>query len=124
MQARLETDERKEFTYCAYRPDAATALGGVALALLLVGQAVAAFASRCFCCGAALRPGGARACALVLFLSSWYYYYFPADPNLLSPARARHLDFPREADTEGPRADSFCFGGAFGGLFISSVAQI
>ncbi|CAL4934151.1 unnamed protein product [Urochloa decumbens] len=69
--ARLETDERKEWTYCAYRPDAATALGGVALALLLVGQAVAAFASRCFCCGAALRPGGARACALVLFLSSW-----------------------------------------------------
>jgi len=113
-QARLETDERKEFTYCAYRPDAATALGGVALALLLVGQAVAAFASRCFCCGAALRPGGARSCALVLFLSSWYYYYLPADPNLLphllSPARARHLDldFPREADTVGPGADSFC----------------
>ncbi|RCV42316.1 hypothetical protein SETIT_9G206400v2 [Setaria italica] len=69
--ARLETDERKEWTYCVYRPDAATALGGVALALLLVGQAVAVFASRCFCCGAALRPGGARACALILFLSSW-----------------------------------------------------
>nr|TKV93119.1 hypothetical protein SEVIR_9G205000v2 [Setaria viridis] len=81
--ARLETDERKEWTYCVYRPDAATALGGVALALLLVGQAVAVFASRCFCCGAALRPGGARACALVLFLSSWYYHFFPADPNLL-----------------------------------------
>ncbi|RLN41119.1 uncharacterized protein C2845_PM01G38360 [Panicum miliaceum] len=36
-------------------------------------SAVAAFASRCFCCGAALRPGDSRACALVLFLSSWYY---------------------------------------------------
>lgn len=76
-------DERQEWTYCVYRADASTALGGVALALLLVGQVVAAVASRCFCCGSALRPGGGRACALVLFLSSWYCYFFPADPNLL-----------------------------------------
>jgi len=73
LQARLETDARQEWTYCVYRTDAATALGGAALALLFVGQAVAAAASRCFCCGSALRPGGARACALVLFLSSWYH---------------------------------------------------
>ncbi|XP_066374010.1 uncharacterized protein [Miscanthus floridulus] len=69
--ARLETDAQQEWTYCVYRTDAATALGGAALALLFVGQAVAAAASRCFCCGSALRPGGSRACALVLFLSSW-----------------------------------------------------
>ncbi|ONM05439.1 hypothetical protein ZEAMMB73_Zm00001d032582 [Zea mays] len=71
--ARLETDERQEWTYCVYRTDAATALGGAALALVFVGQAVAAAASRCFCCGSVLRPGGARACALVLFISSWYH---------------------------------------------------
>jgi hypothetical protein len=56
-----------------YRIDAATVLGGTTLALLLVGQAVAAISSRCFCCGSALWPGGALACMLVLFLSSWYH---------------------------------------------------
>jgi hypothetical protein len=56
-----------------YRIDAATALGGTALALLLMGQAVDAISSRCFCCGSALWPGGALACMLVLFLSSWYH---------------------------------------------------
>jgi hypothetical protein len=111
-QARLETDERKEWTYCVYNLDAATGLGAVALALLFVGQAVAAFASRCFCCGAALRPGGSRACALVLFLSSWYYHFFPRrsqspPPSLVSPARSRHLDFPREADARGPHPVTF-----------------
>ncbi|WVZ59469.1 hypothetical protein U9M48_009603 [Paspalum notatum var. saurae] len=71
--ASVETDARQEWTYCVYHPDAATTLGGSALALLLVGQAVAAVASRCFCGGPALRPGGARACALVLYLSSCLY---------------------------------------------------
>jgi hypothetical protein len=70
-QASLETDARNEWTYCRYHPDASTGMGGAALALLLAGQVVAAAASRCFCCGAALRPGGARGCALMLFLSSW-----------------------------------------------------
>ena len=111
-QARLETDARQEWTYCVYRTDAATALGGAALALLLVGQAVSAIASRCFCCGsAALRPGGARACALVLFLSSWYHRFFPRrsqsspvlrPPPNSSPCSARHLDFPRDADARAP----------------------
>jgi hypothetical protein len=40
--------------YCI---DAATTLGGT----MLVGQAVAAISSRCFCCGSALLPGGALA---------------------------------------------------------------
>jgi hypothetical protein len=58
-------------------------MGGAALALLLVGQVVAAVASRCFCCGAALRPGGARGCALMLFLSSWLV--LSIHPQFLSP---------------------------------------
>nr|BAK02743.1 predicted protein [Hordeum vulgare subsp. vulgare] len=83
--ASLETDARKEWTYCVYRPDAATGMAGAALALLLVGQAVAAAASRCFCCGAALRPGGARGCALMLFLSSWFVpKSIPSPTSLLS----------------------------------------
>nr|CAB3494303.1 unnamed protein product [Digitaria exilis] len=109
--ASLETDAAQDWRYCVYRPGAATALGAVALVLLLVGQAVAAFASRCFCCGAALRPGGARACALVLFLSSWYYQSTTSSPPIpisLSrspPAPACHIDFPK-ADARGPHAAS------------------
>ena len=72
-QARLETDERQEWTCRVYRSDAAMALGSTTLALLLMGQVVATIFSRCFCCGAMLRPGGAQACALILFLSSWYH---------------------------------------------------
>lgn len=83
--ASLETDARKEWTYCVYRPDAATWLGGAALVLLLVGQAVTAAASRCFCCGAALRPSGTRGCALMLFLSSWFVP--KSDPHI-SPSPA------------------------------------
>lgn len=29
-------------------------------------------ASRCFCCGKPLSPGGSRACAVVLFIICWY----------------------------------------------------
>ncbi|KAF8672415.1 hypothetical protein HU200_049626 [Digitaria exilis] len=111
LKASLETDAAQDWRYCVYRPGAATALGAVALVLLLVGQAVAAFASRCFCCGAALRPGGARACALVLFLSSWYYQSTTSPPPIpisLSrspPAPACHIDFPK-ADARGPHAAS------------------
>lgn len=107
----METDARQEWTYCVYRPDAATGLGAAALALLLVGQAVAAVSSRCFCCGAALRPGGARACALILFLSSWYQLRSPLPlPHPLHDsalAAAAALTSPREADARAPRVVRF-----------------
>ncbi|XP_062201353.1 uncharacterized protein LOC133903891 isoform X1 [Phragmites australis] len=117
--ARLETDVRREWTYCAYRPDAATGLGGAALALLFVGQAVAAVASRCFCCGAALRPGGARACALILFLSSWLTFII-AEACLLAGlvqsayhTRYRTVFFENPPDCETVRRGTFGAGAAF-----------
>ncbi|CAD6213065.1 unnamed protein product [Miscanthus lutarioriparius] len=117
--ARLETDARQEWTYCVYRTDAATALGGTALALLLVGQAVAAIASRCFCCGSALRPGGARACALVLFLSSWVTFVI-AEACLLAGLLQsayhtgyRTVFFQNPPDCETVRRGTFGAGAAF-----------
>ncbi|KAF0930729.1 hypothetical protein E2562_034922 [Oryza meyeriana var. granulata] len=117
--ARLETDERREWTYCVYRPDAATGLGAAALALLLVGQAVAAVSSRCFCCGAALRPGGSRACALILFLSSWLTFII-AESCLLAGlvqsayhTRYRTVFFENPPDCEMVRRGTFGAGAAF-----------
>ncbi|KAF6154520.1 hypothetical protein GIB67_028412 [Kingdonia uniflora] len=32
-------------------------------------------ASKCFCCGKALRPGGSRAWAIVLFITCWVAFF-------------------------------------------------
>ncbi|CAM0901733.1 unnamed protein product [Alopecurus aequalis] len=59
--------------YCVYRTDAdaSTWYGVAALALLLLGQALAMAASRCFCCGRALSPGRWRTFSGVCFVLCW-----------------------------------------------------
>ncbi|KAM3298909.1 hypothetical protein ACQJBY_040413 [Aegilops geniculata] len=57
--------------YCVYDTDASTWYGVSALALLLVGQAVAMAASRCFCCGRALSPGRWRFFSGLFFVLCW-----------------------------------------------------
>ncbi|XP_010935621.1 uncharacterized protein [Elaeis guineensis] len=69
--ATVMIDPKKQYTYCAYDSDIATGYGVGALILLLASQVVIMAASKCFCCGRSLRPGGARACAIILFLLSW-----------------------------------------------------
>nr|CAB3499264.1 unnamed protein product [Digitaria exilis] len=119
LKASLETDAAQDWRYCVYRPGAATALGAVALVLLLVGQAVAAFASRCFCCGAALRPGGARACALVLFLSSWVTFIIAEACLLAGLVQSayhtgyRKVFFQNPPDCDAVRRGTFGAGAAF-----------
>ncbi|KAM0906843.1 hypothetical protein ACQ4PT_016537 [Festuca glaucescens] len=117
--ASLETDARNEWTYCRYHPDASTGMGGAALALLLVGQVVAAVASRCFCCGAALRPGGARGCALMLFLSSWLTFLIAEVCLLAGLVQSayhtgyRKVIFENPPDCETVRRGTFAAGAAF-----------
>ncbi|KAG0498653.1 hypothetical protein HPP92_002965 [Vanilla planifolia] len=69
--ARVVPDSEKNYTYCVYDSDIATGYGVGSLLFLMAGQAIATVGSKCFCCGRALRPGGPRACALLLFLFSW-----------------------------------------------------
>uniref|UniRef100_M8C4N5 Uncharacterized protein n=1 Tax=Aegilops tauschii TaxID=37682 RepID=M8C4N5_AEGTA len=69
-QATVTPDLAKEYDYCFYDSDVATGYGVGALLLLVAAQAVVMLASRCFCCGRGLKPGGSRACALMLFLFS------------------------------------------------------
>ncbi|OQU91983.1 hypothetical protein SORBI_3001G269650, partial [Sorghum bicolor] len=58
----------KEYDFCVYDSNIATGYDVGTLLLLAVGQVVLMVASRCFCCGRGLKPGGSRACALILFL--------------------------------------------------------
>ena len=70
-KATVTPDLAKEYDYCVYDSDVATGYGVGALLLLTAAQVVVMLASRCFCCGRGLKPGGSRACALMLFLFSW-----------------------------------------------------
>uniref|UniRef100_A0A453G8Q6 CASP-like protein n=1 Tax=Aegilops tauschii subsp. strangulata TaxID=200361 RepID=A0A453G8Q6_AEGTS len=65
-KATVTPDLAKEYDYCFYDSDVATGYGVGALLLLVAAQAVVMLASRCFCCGRGLKPGGSRACALML----------------------------------------------------------
>jgi hypothetical protein len=69
--ATVVPDSEQNYAHCVYDSDVATGYGAGALLLLAVAQAVLMAASRCFCCGRGLKPGGSRACALILFLFLW-----------------------------------------------------
>uniref|UniRef100_A0A5B7BCJ5 Fiber protein Fb34 n=1 Tax=Davidia involucrata TaxID=16924 RepID=A0A5B7BCJ5_DAVIN len=58
-------------TYCVYESDIATGLGVGSLLFLIASQLLIMVASRCMCCGRALRPGSSRAWAIVLFITCW-----------------------------------------------------
>lgn len=69
--ANVVTDSEKNYTYCVYDSDIATGYGVGAFLFLMAGQILVMAVSKCFCCGRGLRPGGSRACALILFLLCW-----------------------------------------------------
>ena len=72
LQAKIVQDAGMDYNYCSYNKDISTGYGIGAFFCLLASQAIVMAASRCFCCGKALTPGGSRACALILFIVCWY----------------------------------------------------
>ncbi|KAF3783068.1 hypothetical protein EJ110_NYTH32825 [Nymphaea thermarum] len=70
--AQIVSDPTGSYTYCAYGSDIATGYGVGALLVLMASQALVMAASSCFCCGKGLRPSGARACAMILFIICWW----------------------------------------------------
>ncbi|KAL5198572.1 hypothetical protein ABZP36_002084 [Zizania latifolia] len=70
-KATVTPDSAKDYDYCIYDSDISTGYGVGALLLLAAAQVVVMLASKCFCCGRGLKPGGSRACALLLFLFAW-----------------------------------------------------
>lgn len=58
--------------FCAYDSDIATGLGVGSILVLFASQVIVMVATRCLCCGKALRPSGSRAWAITLFITCWY----------------------------------------------------
>eukprot|EP00252_Welwitschia_mirabilis_P024624 TRINITY_DN735_c0_g1_i2.p1 TRINITY_DN735_c0_g1~~TRINITY_DN735_c0_g1_i2.p1 ORF type:complete len:105 (+),score=3.72 TRINITY_DN735_c0_g1_i2:202-516(+) len=58
-------------SYCVYNSDIATGYGVGAFLFLFVAQCLLMGVTRCLCGGSSLTPGGARAKAIIYFLSSW-----------------------------------------------------
>ncbi|XP_031250801.1 uncharacterized protein LOC116108714 [Pistacia vera] len=63
------------YTYCKYDKDISTGLGAGSFLFLLASQILIMVASRCLCCGKAMRPSGARAWAIVLFITCWVFFF-------------------------------------------------
>ncbi|KAM7492607.1 hypothetical protein LguiA_035528 [Lonicera macranthoides] len=81
--ANVKNDTELNYNYCVYDSDISTGFGAGSFFFLLASQILVMVASRCFCCGKALRPGGSRACAIILFLICWVTF-FVAEACLLA----------------------------------------
>ncbi|XP_058083427.1 uncharacterized protein LOC131231299 [Magnolia sinica] len=69
--AKVVPDSEQNYDYCVYDSDIATGLGVGSFLFLLASQAIIMIASKCFCCGRGLKPGGSRALAIILFIICW-----------------------------------------------------
>ncbi|WCJ26990.1 hypothetical protein M5689_008766 [Euphorbia peplus] len=64
-----------DYSFCQYDSDIATGFGVGAILFLLASQLLIMAASRCLCCGKAMSPSGSRACAIVLFIVCWVFFF-------------------------------------------------
>ncbi|CAA6655691.1 unnamed protein product [Spirodela intermedia] len=119
------TDNQKEYTYCVYNSDISTGLGVGAFLFLLLSQLILMVASRCHCCGRALRAGGPRACSLILFLLCWLTFII-AEACLLagSVRNAYHTRYRTIFGAEPPSCETlrkgvFAAGAAF--VFFTTI---
>ncbi|EOY28321.1 hypothetical protein QUC31_012974 [Theobroma cacao] len=74
-------------SYCVYDKDIATGLGVGSFLFLLLSQILIMVASRCLCCGKAMRPSGSRAWAIVLFITCWVFFFIAEVCLLLGSVR-------------------------------------
>ncbi|KAL5538698.1 hypothetical protein UlMin_044285 [Ulmus minor] len=122
------TDQEKNYEYCAYGTDIATGYGVGAFLFLLLSQVIVMGASRCFCCGKSLSPGGSRAWAIVLFIICWLFFFI-AEACLLagSVRNAYHTKYVRMYLMDNPptcevvRKGVFAAGAAF--VFFTAIVS-
>ncbi|KAK4398398.1 hypothetical protein Sango_1315300 [Sesamum angolense] len=120
-----KADMDGNYNYCVYDSDIATGYGVGALLFLLASQLLIMFASRCFCCGTPLKPGGSRACAVLLFIFCWVTFFI-AEVCLLAGSvrnayhtkyRTRFFENPPSCETV--RKGVFAAGAAF--VFFTGI---
>ncbi|MED6169160.1 hypothetical protein PIB30_018878 [Stylosanthes scabra] len=125
--ARIVQDREVNYNYCVYDSDIATGYGVGAFLFLMVSQVLIMVASRCFCCGKALSPSGSRACAVILFIICWVFFFI-AEVCLLagSVENAYHTKY-RTLFVENPpscetvRKGVFAAGAAF--IFFTALVS-
>ncbi|XP_030443520.1 uncharacterized protein LOC115665834 [Syzygium oleosum] len=73
--AKIVQDSEVQYNYCVYDSDISTGFGVGAFLFLMLSQVIIMAASRCFCCGKPLSPGGSRAWAVILFITCWVFFF-------------------------------------------------
>ncbi|CAI9088551.1 OLC1v1022902C1 [Oldenlandia corymbosa var. corymbosa] len=124
--ATTKPDSEKYYDYCVYDSDIATGYGLGAFFMLMLSQVIIMFASKCFCCGKALKPGGSRACAVLLLIICWVFFLI-AEACLLagSVRNAYHTKYRTMFNVEDPpscetvRKGVFAAGAAF--VFLTAI---
>nr|AGV54747.1 fiber protein Fb34 [Phaseolus vulgaris] len=123
--AKIVQDSDMNYNYCVYNSDIATGYGVGAFLFLLVSQVLIMVASRCFCCGKPLNPGGSRACAIVLFIICWVFFII-AEVCLLagSVENAYHTKYRTYFGDKSPSCETvrkgvFAAGAAF--VFFTAI---
>ncbi|KAL6544380.1 hypothetical protein OROMI_023242 [Orobanche minor] len=121
-------DSEDNFRYCVYDSDIATGYGVGAFVFLMVSQILIMVASKCFCCGAPLKPGGSRACAVLLFIICWVTFFISEICLLAGSVRnAYHTKyrtrfFENPPSCETVRKGVFAAGAAFA-LFTGIISE-
>ncbi|KAL8505925.1 hypothetical protein ACS0TY_016957 [Phlomoides rotata] len=121
-------DSEGNYRYCVYDSDIATGYGVGAFLFLLVSQVIIMAASKCFCCGTPLKPGGSRACAVLLFIICWVTFLI-AEACLLagSVRNAYHTKYTTQFFNQPPSCETvrkgvFAAGAAFV-LFTGIISE-
>ncbi|CAN6463892.1 unnamed protein product [Victoria cruziana] len=127
-RAQIVKDAAASYSYCAYDSDIATGYGAGAFLVLLGSQILVMAASSCFCCGKGLRPGGSRACAMLLFIFCWITFII-AEACLLagSVRNAYHTKYRAKLNMENLSCETirkgvFAAGAAF--TFFTCILSV
>ncbi|KAM1655380.1 hypothetical protein ACFX1Q_008268 [Malus domestica] len=125
--AKVVQDTDVNYNYCVYESDIATGYGVGAFLFFLVGQVIIMVASRCFCCGKPLRPGGSRALAVILFIICWVLFLIAEVCLLAGSVRNAYHTKYRTIFSESPpdcqqlRKGVFGAGAAF--IFLTTIVS-
>uniref|UniRef100_A0A2P2JVG5 Fiber protein Fb34 n=1 Tax=Rhizophora mucronata TaxID=61149 RepID=A0A2P2JVG5_RHIMU len=125
----IQQDNDKNYNFCVYDSDISTGFGVGAFLFLMASQVLIMAASRCFCCGKPLSPGGSRAWAIILFIICWVFFLI-AEACLLagSVRNAYHTKYRTIFGAQNPpscqtvRKGVFAAGAAFT-FFTSIISQ-
>lgn len=127
--ATIKQDPEKDYNYCFYDSDISTGYGVGAFLFLLLSQLIIMVASKCFCCGKPLRPGGSRACSVLLFIICWVFFLVAESCLLAGSVRnAYHTKYRTIFGGEDPpscetvRKGVFAAGAAFV-LFTGIISE-